>query len=102
MENFDAADTNQDGVVSNTEAMAYAEANNITANETASSSTSSDGSDSALSDAQVYRQIMELMHAYGGDGNTTLAALLVPNAKLRGAKPIGEASRSNDGLGEEG
>ena len=84
VENFDAADTNQDGVVSNTEAMAYAEANNITANETASSSTSSDGSDSALSDAQVYRQIMELMHAYGGDGNnsflTSLASSISTNA----------------------
>lgn len=76
VENFDAADTNQDGVVSNVEAMAYAQANNITTGESASSSTSGDESDSTLSDAQVYRQIMELMHAYGGDsGNAFLSSL---------------------------
>ena len=28
-----------------------------------------------------------------------VAALVIPNAELRGAKPIGEASRSNDVLG---
>lgn len=76
LENIDAADTNQDGVVSNAEAMAYAQTNNITTDESASSSTSGDGSDSALSDAQVYRQIMELMHAYGADsGNSFLSSL---------------------------
>ncbi len=76
VENFDAADTNQDGVVSNAEAMAYAQANNITTNETASNSTASDSSDSALSDAQVYRQIMELMHAYGGDSSSSFLSSL--------------------------
>ncbi len=76
LENFDAADTNQDGVVSNAEAMTYAQANNITTDQAASSSTTGDGSDSSLSDAQVYRQIMELMHAYGGEsGNSFLSSL---------------------------
>jgi len=76
VENFDAADTNQDGVVSNAEAMAYAQTNNITTNETAGSSTTSDGSDSALSDAQLFRQIMELMHAYGGDSSNPFVSSL--------------------------
>jgi Ca2+-binding EF-hand superfamily protein len=76
VENFDEADANQDGVVSNAEAMAYAEANNITSNETADSSKTGGGPDSTLSDAQVYRQIMELMQAYsGGDSSSFLPSL---------------------------
>lgn len=65
--NFDEADTNQDGVVSNTEAMAYAESNDITttASSDTSSSSSSDSGSTSVSDAQIYQQIMELMRAYG-------------------------------------
>jgi len=65
--NFDEADTNQDGVVSNAEAMAYAEANDITttASSDTSSSSSSDSGSTSVSDAQIYQQIMELMRAYG-------------------------------------
>ena len=79
LENFEAADTDGDGKVSHTEAMAYAEANDIatsTPNEKTSESQSSSGNTS-LSDAQVFQQIMELMRTYGsasGD-QSTIAAL---------------------------
>ena len=67
VENFDTADTNQDGTVSNAEAMAYARANDITTSASSdSSATSGSGSDNAtVADAKVYQQIMELMRAYG-------------------------------------
>lgn len=75
VENFDAADTNEDGKVSNAEAMAYAQANNITPasgsaasdSDSASSASSQASSQSTVSDAQVYRQLMDLMRAYGSD-----------------------------------
>ena len=67
VENFDTADTNQDGTVSNAEAMAYAQANDITTSASSdSSATSGSGSDNAtVADAKVYQQIMEQMRAYG-------------------------------------
>ena len=67
VENFDAADTDGDGKVSHTEAMSYAEANDIatpTSGHNASEDTSQSGSTS-VSDTQIYQQIMELMRAYG-------------------------------------
>ena len=69
LENFDAADTNQDGTVSNAEAMAYAQAqgNTMSANaDRAEATGTEDGS--RVSDARIYRQIMELMRAYGTQG----------------------------------
>lgn len=66
LDNFEAADTNQDGTVSNSEAMAYAQNNNISTNESSNSSSSnSSSSNSSSSDAQVFQQIMQLMSAYG-------------------------------------
>ncbi len=67
VENFDAADTDGDGKVSHTEAMTYAEANDIAtpaSGNNASEDTSQSGS-SSVSDTQIYQQIMELMRAYG-------------------------------------
>jgi len=82
--NFDEADTNQDGVVSNTEAMAYAESNDITttASSDTSTSTSSDSESTNVSDAQVYQQIMELMRAYGTPDSfqSTLNAMISTSA----------------------
>jgi len=79
LENFDAADANQDGTVSNTEAMAYAKANDITTNASSDSSSSSspDSDNTSVSDARVYQQIMELMRAYGpqGSGDSFLSSL---------------------------
>ena len=68
IENFDTADTNQDGTVSNSEAMAYAKANDITptaSNNSASSESGSDSGNTDVSDAQIYQKIMDLMRAYG-------------------------------------
>lgn len=58
VQNFDAADTNQDGKVSAQEAMAY-----HASNETTLSS-----SDAQSSDAKVMAQIMDLMATYGALG----------------------------------
>jgi Ca2+-binding EF-hand superfamily protein len=71
-ENFEAADTNQDGKVTMQEAMAYKESteknNPASSDSTQSSSTSS--SNSAMS--QITRQIQQLISAYGlNDSNTS-------------------------------
>jgi hypothetical protein len=72
LDNFDAADTNEDGTVSNVEAMAYAQNNGIsTATDDASSSAAglkSERSERSVSDAKVFRQLVELMRSYG-NGN---------------------------------
>lgn len=63
-QNFDAADTNQDGKISAQEAMAYR-----ASNETARSS-----SDAQSNDARVMARIMDLMASYGAfgqDGQTS-------------------------------
>lgn len=66
VENFDAADTNSDGVVSNSEAMAYAETSGLAPTASSETAASESGSsETELSDAQVYRQIMDLLQAYG-------------------------------------
>ena len=58
--NFDKADTDSDGKVSFSEAMAYDQSSKSTATSSSSSTSSANNSD-----AQVMRKIMELMHAYG-------------------------------------
>lgn len=55
--NFEAADTNQDGKVSFEEANAYDRANPTTSGN--------DSETSSSTDAQVFRQIMDLLRAYG-------------------------------------
>ena len=71
VENFAEADTNQDGTVSNAEVMAYDQTNGITASVTAdrTGATGRDAENSDIADARIYRQIMELMHAYGTLGS---------------------------------
>ena len=78
VENFDAADTDGDGKVSHTEAMAYAKANDIAAGKNNESTTagSESSSDTTVSDARIFRQIMDLMRAYGDDGGESLVSSL--------------------------
>lgn len=80
--NFEAADTNSDGKVSFTEAMAYdMSSQNSTASD-ATTSTSS-ASNTNTSDAGVMMKIMQLMQAYGSgseDKSSTLSSLLSVSA----------------------
>jgi Ca2+-binding EF-hand superfamily protein len=77
VQNFDAADTNEDGTVSTTEAMAYAQSNGIStvADDASSSSATDSGSESAASDAKIFRQLAELMRSYGNGDNSFMNAL---------------------------
>ena len=88
--NFDAADTNEDGNVSFQEAIAYDKANPTSSSSSTTDSTSS--TDSATSttsvgssdktDAQVFRQLMELLRTYGDadDSTKNLLSTLVTSA----------------------
>lgn len=88
--NFDAADTNEDGKVSFQEAIAYDKANPTSSSSSTTDSTSS--TDSATSttsvgssdktDAQVFRQLMELLRTYGDadDSTKNLLSTLVTSA----------------------
>ena len=88
--NFDAADTNEDGKVSFQEAIAYDKANPTSSSSAATDSTSStDSTTSATSvassdktDAQVFRQLMELLRTYGESDDSTknLLSTLVTTA----------------------
>jgi hypothetical protein len=76
VENFDAADTNEDGKVSFTEAMAYDQSSTSSTSSTTSSSdvsstSSSDTESTQTADAKIFRQIMELMRSYGADDSST-------------------------------
>jgi len=64
VQNFDAADTDQDGKVSFQEAMAYKNSSSSTSSTT-SSSTSTSSTTGQISDASVMKRIMQLIHAYG-------------------------------------
>jgi len=74
--NFDKADTDKDGKISAKEAMAYDQANSSSSSTSTSSASSSSSGTSSTSDSgkletQIMKQIMELMHAYGGSGSDT-------------------------------
>lgn len=72
VENFDKADTNGDGKVSATEAMAYEQS---TQSSTSGNSTSTgSASSSSQTDAMLAHRLMELMRAYGGDSTTSAAS----------------------------
>ncbi len=72
VENFDKADTNGDGKVSATEAMAYEQSTqgSSSGNLTGTGSASS----SSQTDAMLAHRLMELMRAYGGDSSTSAAS----------------------------
>lgn len=72
VENFDKADTNGDGKVSATEAMAYEQS---TQSSTSGNSTSTgSASSSSQTDAMLAQRLMELIRAYGGDSTTSAAS----------------------------
>jgi Ca2+-binding EF-hand superfamily protein len=83
VENFDAADTDGDGKVSFSEAMAYEQSTSSNSTSTTSStgktSDSASSSSTQASDALVFRQIMELLRAYGSQSEsvTTSSGSLV-------------------------
>lgn len=82
VDNFEAADSDGDGKVSFTEAMAYDESTK-TATTTDASSASSSTSSASNSDNQVMFKIMQLMHAYGSgqdQAQSGLASLLSVSA----------------------
>ena len=74
VENFDAADTNSDGKVSNAEAMAY--------DQSTSSSTESTTASADTAEAQVFQQLMALLHTYddGTASSNTLSSLISTSA----------------------
>lgn len=82
VENFDAADTNEDGKVSLQEAVAYDKSSQSTASTSSSSETTASTTASTStekSDAQVFRQLMELLRTYGtedGSKQSVAASLL--------------------------
>ena len=72
VDNFDKADTNGDGKVSATEAMAYEQS---TQSSTSGNSTSTgSASSSSQTDAMLAQRLMELIRAYGGDSTTSAAS----------------------------
>ena len=75
--NFEAADTDSDGKVNFTEAMAYDQSSQ---NNTASDASSASSANST--DAGIMMKIMQLMHAYGNgeDKSNSLASLLSVSA----------------------
>ena len=86
VENFDAADANEDGKVSLQEAQAYDQSTQSTASTSSSSDTTASATASTStekSDAQVFRQLMELLRTYGtedGSKQSVAASLLSVSA----------------------
>jgi Ca2+-binding EF-hand superfamily protein len=81
VENFDAADTNEDGKVSLQEAVAYDKSTQSTATSASSDATASATTSTSTekSDAQVFRQLMDLLRTYGtedGSKKSVAASLL--------------------------
>lgn len=73
VDNFEEADGDGDGKVSFKEAMAYDQASQTSASggsNAATSSSTTDANDSTRLDAQIMKQIMELMRAYGGGNDS--------------------------------
>lgn len=65
--NFDAADSNGDGKVTASEARAYEESKNSPSAGNSTDSTTSSASSSETIDKQFMKQMMQLIHAYGGN-----------------------------------
>ncbi|MCB5206437.1 EF-hand domain-containing protein [Methylovorus mays] len=70
-ENFEEADTNQDGKVTGQEAMAYKESSSESSSSTTSSSSSTSTSASSSSLSQIAQQIQQLITAYGLDSSSS-------------------------------
>lgn len=71
VQNFDEADTDGDGKVSFAEAMAFDQtttgSSTSSSESTSGTATSGTAASGQLLDAQIFRQIMELMRAYGNE-----------------------------------
>lgn len=85
VENFEAADSDGDGKVSFTEAMAYDESTKTATTDSSSTSGSTSSTTTAASnnDDQIMFKIMQLMHAYGSGQDqeqSGLASLLSVSA----------------------
>ena len=85
VENFEAADSDGDGKVSFTEAMAYDEPTKTATTDSSSTSGSTSSTTTAASnnDDQIMFKIMQLMHAYGSGQDqkqSGLASLLSVSA----------------------
>lgn len=75
VDNFDKADTNGDGKVSATEAMAYEQSTqSSTSGNSTSTGSASSASSSSQTDAMLAQRLMELMRAYSGDSTTSAAS----------------------------
>ncbi len=74
VDNFEEADSDGDGKVSFKEAMAYDQASQTSASGGSNAATSAN--DSARLDAQIMKQIMELMRAYGGGNDANSVSSL--------------------------
>jgi Ca2+-binding EF-hand superfamily protein len=72
VENFDQADANGDGRGSMQEAMAYASSSETSA--AATSATSATGGTAETTDAQVFRQLIDLLRAYGNGDSAASSA----------------------------
>ncbi len=77
VQNFDQADTDGDGKVSFKEAMAYDKANPSSATTVSSSLSTSDTSSTESSDAKLFKQLLDLMRAYGSgvSGQSVLGSI---------------------------
>ena len=84
VENFDEADANGDGKVTFQEAMAYNESSSSSSSTSSSSSSSTTNSSSSttssqVTDAQVFRQLMDLLRTYdtGNDATKNTLSTLI-------------------------
>ena len=81
--NFEAADTDQDGKVSFKEAMAYDQKESSSTSSVTTDSTSSGTAKAETSELKLMQQILQLMQAYGSQDNAqqnTLSKLLTTTA----------------------
>ena len=69
-ENFEAADTNGDGKVSASEAMAYEQKTATASSGDSSTGSTASSSDTRNTEAVLAQRLMELMRAYGDDGES--------------------------------
>lgn len=69
-ENFEAADTNGDGKVSASEAMAYEQKTATASSGDSSTGSAASSSDTRNTEAVLAQRLMELMRAYGDDGES--------------------------------
>ncbi len=70
VENFEAVDANGDGKVSASEAMAYEQKSESASSSDSATASTSSSSDTRNTEAVLAQRLMELMRAYGDDGES--------------------------------